>query len=238
VTRTRTRTRTRTPTQARTRSRSEGSRARGPAGRAGRLRLRVGRESRFRRRLGLAGVTATGTVALPVPVPCQWPRHCGTGTGSASASGNSGKFLRLRLRCHWQCIPSPGQVCFEPLTTVELAFFVAFNLKTVKSESWGPTKRLASESPLLRVVQARRIAALGDRTPVVLVLANLGSDRYHPGSLASERPVLVVRCHWQWVTGKRAAASASGPFWSSVASGDYYPGLAQVRITVQNASVT
>jgi hypothetical protein len=39
-------------------------------------------------------------------------------------------------------------------------------------------------------VQARRIA-LGDRTPVVL--ANLGSDRYHPGSLASERPVLVVR---------------------------------------------
>jgi hypothetical protein len=39
-------------------------------------------------------------------------------------------------------------------------------------------------------VQARRIA-LGDRTPVVL--ANLGSDRYHPGSLACERPVLVVR---------------------------------------------
>ena len=39
-------------------------------------------------------------------------------------------------------------------------------------------------------MQARRIA-LGDRTPVVL--ANLGSDRYHPGSLASERPVLVVR---------------------------------------------
>jgi hypothetical protein len=39
-------------------------------------------------------------------------------------------------------------------------------------------------------VQARRIA-LGDRTPVVL--AKLGSDRYHPGSLASERPVLVVR---------------------------------------------
>jgi hypothetical protein len=56
--------------------------------------------------------------------------------------------------------------------------------------------RLASESPLL--VQARRIA-LGDRTPVVL--ANLGSDRYHPESLASERPVLVVRwgitLHWQ-----------------------------------------
>jgi hypothetical protein len=54
----------------------------------------------------------------------------------------------------------------------------------------GANLRLASESPLL--VQARRIA-LGDRTPVVL--ANLGSDRYHPGSLAlaSERPVLVVR---------------------------------------------
>jgi hypothetical protein len=48
--------------------------------------------------------------------------------------------------------------------------------------------RLASESPLF--VHAQRIA-LGDRTPVVL--ANLGSDRYHPGSLASERPVLVVR---------------------------------------------
>jgi hypothetical protein len=52
----------------------------------------------------------------------------------------------------------------------------------------GANLRLASESPLL--VQARRIA-LGDRTPVVL--ANLGSDGYHPGSLASERPVLVVR---------------------------------------------
>ena len=55
-------------------------------------------------------------------------------------------------------------------------------------ESLVTNLRLASESPLL--VQARRIA-LGDRTPVVL--ANLGSDRYHPGSLASERPVLVVR---------------------------------------------
>jgi hypothetical protein len=39
-------------------------------------------------------------------------------------------------------------------------------------------------------VQAR-CSALCDRTPVVL--ANLGSDRYHPGSLTSERPVLVVR---------------------------------------------
>jgi hypothetical protein len=38
-------------------------------------------------------------------------------------------------------------------------------------------------------VHARRIA-LGDRTPVVL--ANLGSDRDHLGSLASESPVLVV----------------------------------------------
>jgi hypothetical protein len=51
---------------------------------------------------------------------------------------------------------------------------------------------LASESPLL--VQPRRIA-LGDSdrtTPVVL--ANLGSDRYRPESLASaERPVLVAR---------------------------------------------
>jgi hypothetical protein len=53
-----------------------------------------------------------------------------------------------------------------------------------------PTTTIASESPLL--VQARRIA-LGDRTPVVLRVVNLGSDRYHPGSLASERPVLVVR---------------------------------------------
>jgi hypothetical protein len=61
----------------------------------------------------------------------------------------------------------------------------------------GANLRLASESPgpLLRLVhwqglQARRIA-LGDRTPVVL--AYLGSDRYHPGSVASKRPVLVVR---------------------------------------------
>ena len=52
----------------------------------------------------------------------------------------------------------------------------------------GANLRLqASESPLL--VQARRIA-LGDRAPVVLT--NLSSDRYLPGSLASERPVLVV----------------------------------------------
>jgi hypothetical protein len=50
-------------------------------------------------------------------------------------------------------------------------------------KSWGPTLRLASESPLLVVVlvQARRIA-LGDRTSTPVVLANLSSDRYRPGS--------------------------------------------------------
>jgi hypothetical protein len=75
----------------------------------------------------------------------------------------------------------------------------------------GANLRLVSESPL--VVQARRIT-LGDRTPVPVVLANLGSDRYQrdrdppsqAGSLASDserRPVLVVRwdysqLHWHW----------------------------------------
>ena len=70
----------------------------------------------------------------------------------------------------------------SPLVLVR--FFCRFQDRQVV----GANLRLASESPLL--VQARRIA-LGDRTPVVL--ANVGSDRYHPGSLASERPVLVVR---------------------------------------------
>jgi hypothetical protein len=70
------------------------------------------------------------------------------------------------------------------LVTRARFFFCRFQDRQVV----GANLRLASESPLL--VQARRIA-LGDRTPVVL--ANLGSDRYHPGSLASERPVLVVR---------------------------------------------
>jgi hypothetical protein len=76
--------------------------------------------------------------------------------------------------------PGPG----GRLSSESLAVFCRFQDRQVA----GANLRLASESPLLE--QARRIA-LGDRTPVLL--ANLGSDRYHPGSLASERPVLVVR---------------------------------------------
>jgi hypothetical protein len=91
----------------------------------------------------------------------------------------------------------------------------------------GPTyDRLASDSESPLLVQARRIA-LGDRTPVVF--ANLGSDRYHPGSLVlvrgskhtwlgiqrRKRRALVrmesghsgYQCQWQ--------LEASGPFWSS-----------------------
>jgi hypothetical protein len=78
----------------------------------------------------------------------------------------------------------PLDHCTQLRRLETLAFFCCFQDRQVV----GANLRLASESPLL--VQARRIA-LGDRTPVVL--ANLGSDRYHPGSLASEWPVLVVR---------------------------------------------
>jgi hypothetical protein len=45
------------------------------------------------------------------------------------------------------------------------------------SHGYCTNLRLASESPLL-LVQARRIAAFGDRTPVPVVLANLDSDQY------------------------------------------------------------
>jgi hypothetical protein len=68
--------------------------------------------------------------------------------------------------------------------------------------------RLASESPLL--IQSRRIA-LGDRTPVVL--ANLGSDRYHPGSLVlvlvrgSKHTWLGIQRRKRRATRKRAARS-------------------------------
>jgi hypothetical protein len=58
----------------------------------------------------------------------------------------------------------------------------------------------------LLIVQARRIA-LGDCTPVI---ANLGNDRYHPGSLASaERPVLVV--HWGLLSADSGVALSVSP---------------------------